>query len=122
MRNDVELDYYIISKALTRKVLIFGVEKYYLKYVSIPFLVILGIMGPALNTPIIVGLIVNFLIIIMLGRFLAKKNPFWVEMAMRHMGYKKFYLSQGKYSLRHDKPWYRGTKGHRTYESVNRND
>lgn len=120
--NDEGLNYFYVSKALTRKVLFMGVEKYYLKFITIPFLAIIGIMGPALNFPIGIGIALNFIIVLFLGRFLAKKNPYWVEMAMRHLGYKKFYLAQGKYTLRHEKPWYRGTKGERTFEHVNRKD
>lgn len=120
--RDVELNNYYVSKALTKKVLFFGVEKYYLKFISMPFLVLIGLMGPALNLPIGIAIAINFMVVLFMGRFLAKKNPYWVEMAMRHLGYKKFYLSQGKYTLRYDKPWYRGTKGERTYEHVNRKD
>ena len=120
--RDVELLYMPISKALTKKVLFLGVEKYYLKFISLPFLVLIGLVGPAINLPIAIAIALNFMIVLLLGRFLAKKNPYWVEMAMRHLGYKVFYLAQGKYTLRHDKPWYRGTKGERTFEHVNRKD
>lgn len=120
--RDVELLYMPISKALTKKVLFLGVEKYYLKFISLPFLVLIGLVGPAINLPIGIAIALNFMIVLLLGRFLAKKNPYWVEMAMRHLGYKVFYLAQGKYTLRNDKPWYRGTKGERTFEHVNRKD
>lgn len=124
MASDKDIDLIVlpVSKALTKKVLFLGVEKYFLKFVSLPFLMLIGLIGPAINIPIAIAIGINFMVVLFLGRFLAKKNPYWIEMAMRHLGYKSFYLAQGKYTLRYDKPWYRGTKGERTFEHVNRKD
>lgn len=120
--RDVPLLEFPVSKALTKKVLYMGVEKYYLKFITLPFLIILGLMGPRLNFVNFAIIAINFALFMFLGKFLAKKNPYWVEMAMRHLSYKKFYLAQGKYTLRMDKPWERSTKGERTFENVNRSD
>lgn len=120
--RDVPLINIYISKAMTQKILFLGCEKYYLKFISLPFLLALIMIGPGLNFPIALILIINYAILVIFGKFLAKKNPYWVEIAIRHLGYKNFYLSHGKYSLRNEKPWYRGTKGERTYLNVDRNN
>lgn len=121
-KNDVDLLVIPVSKALTRKVLFFGVEKYYLKFISLPFLAILGLFQNVMNFTSWVALAIDFIIVLLLGKFLAKKNPYWIEMAMRHLGYRSVYLAQGKYTTAYDKIWYRGTKGERTFEHLNRKD
>ena len=86
--EDVELRQHEISKSLTRKILFMGVEKYYLKFMMIPFLIAGMIIGPRMNFTIFGIMVVNFFIFLLMGQFLARKNPFWVEQAMRHLSYK----------------------------------
>lgn len=120
--RDVPLNEFFISKALTQKILFLGCEKYYLKFISLPFLFALILVGPNINGTIAAILIINYFILILAGKFLAAKNPYWVEMAIRHLGYKKFYLAQGYFTRCNDKPWHRSTKGQRTYEQFDRNN
>lgn len=120
--EDVELRQHEISKSLTRKILFMGVEKYYLKFMMIPFLFVGVIVGPRMNFSIFGIMVVNFFIFLIMGQFLARKNPFWVEQAIRHLSYKKFYLPHGQYSKAQDNILFKGNKGFRTFEDVSRNN
>lgn len=122
--QDEELVYIPVSKSLTRKVLISGVERYYLKFAALPFLIAIPILNimDLINFVTIIGIVINFAVLMIIGRHLAKKNPYWVEMTIRYFGYKSIYLAQGKYTTAAESPFgfKRVTRGFRTHEDIMR--
>ena len=120
--EDVELRQHYISKSLSKKILFMGVEKYYLKFMTVPFLLAFAVIGPNINFSIFAVMVVVFFMFLLTGQFLARKNPFWVEQAMRHLSYKRFYLPHGQYSAHRDLATCKTSKGFRTFEDVGRNN
>lgn len=120
--NDEELMVIPVSKSLTKKVLISGVERYYLKFAALPFLFTIPILNimDLINIVTLSGLGINFAVLMIIGRHLAKKNPYYVEMIIRYFGYKSIYLAQGKYTTTPESPFSmkRITRGYRTYEDI----
>ena len=122
------LQEYYISKSLTKKVLFLGCEKLYLRIAMTPFLlggVILKFSG-YINLAVLLTLGFNMMIFLLVGQFLARKNPYFVEMTFRHYGYCNFYYAQRKQgtvkkgviaSMLSNE-----SKGFRTYLNVNRSN
>jgi type IV secretory pathway TrbD component len=122
MAEDVDLIAHEMNGSLTRKILFMGVEKYYLKFMALPFLFAGAVIGPNINLTIFLIMVLNFAMFLLMGQFLARKNPFWVEIAMRHLSYKRFYLPHGYYN-KHNEPFYsKSTKGCRVFTDVSRNN
>lgn len=120
--EDVDLIAHEMTGSLTRKILFMGVEKYYLKFMAVPFLIAAAIIGPNINLTIFLIMVLNFAMFLLMGQFLARKNPFWVEIAMRHLSYKRFYLPHGYYNKRTDAFYHKSNKGFRVFTDVSRNN
>lgn len=115
---------FAISKSLTKKLLWLGCEKLYLKLIAIPFsLIILAlIFTQNLNMGNIFVVGGNLAIFILIGQFIANKNPYMFEIMLRHLSYQKAYYAQRKYGRQKINLLSRDLKGHRTYRSISRNN
>ena len=120
--ND-NLDVYYVSSAMTKKILYMGVEKIYLRFIfgfvviGVFLLFLFDLFVPV--TIFIVFVSAGFLLL--LGQFATRKNPYAMQMALRHYSYFNFYFAQKKYGVTEKKYFSRERKGPRTFRDTDLN-